>query len=159
LVEETPRYVRMDGETTQGQVIALQRAAAGQVGGIRRSRYDGGSLPVDEHDVITAEITTRDIDRAHFHHFLLKELTEAPASLRKPVRGKIVTAEDGRLEVRVGEDTVPPAVARALAEGSVERVLVIGQGTAAVAGQAVAAAIAALLPAVAVTALPATELS
>ncbi len=159
LVEETPRYVRMDGETTQGQVVALQRSAAGRVGGIRRSRYDGGSLPVDEQDVITAEITTRDIDRAHFHHFLLKELTEAPASLRKTLRGKIAVAADGRLEVRVGEDTVPPAVARALAEGSIERVLVIGQGTAAVAGQAVAAAIGALVPAVAVTALPATELS
>ncbi len=159
LVEETPRYVRMDGETTQGQVVALQRAAAGQVAGIRRSRYDGGTLPVGDQDVITAEITTRDIDRAHFHHYLLKELTEAPASLRKTLRGKIAAGEDGRLEVRVGDDTVPPALARALAEGSVERVLVIGQGTAAVAGQAVAAAIGALLPSVAVTALPATELS
>ncbi len=134
LVEETARYVRMDGEATQGQVVALQRAGAGTVGGMRRSRYDGGPLPVDERDVITAEITTRDIDRADFHHFLLKELTEAPGSLRKTLRGKIVAGEDGRLVVRVGEDTVPPALARALAEGSVERVLVIGQGTAAVAG-------------------------
>lgn len=159
LVEETPRYVRMDGETTQGQVVALQREAAGGTGGIRRSRYAGGTLPVGEDDVITAEITTRDIDRADFHHYLLKELTEAPASLRKTLRGKIVAGPDGRLEVRVGEDTVPPALARALAEASVERVLVIGQGTAAVAGQAVAAAISTLLPGVAVTALPATELS
>ncbi len=114
---------------------------------MRRSRYDGGPLPVDEQDVITAEITTRDIDRADFHHFLLKELTEAPASLRKTLRGRIAAGADGRLGVRVGEDTVPPALARALAEGSVERVLVIGQGTAAVAGQAVAAAIAGFLPA------------
>ena len=94
--------------------------------------------------MITAEITTRDIDRADFHHFLLKELTEAPASFRKTLRGQIAAGADGRLAVRVGEDTVPSALARALAEGSVERVLVIGQGTAAVAGQAVAAAIAAL---------------
>jgi glutamine---fructose-6-phosphate transaminase (isomerizing) len=159
LVEETARYVRMDGEATQGQVVALQRAGAGTVGGMRRTRYDGGPLTVDEHDVITAEITTRDIDRADFHHFLLKELTEAPGSLRKTLRGKIVAGEDGRLVVRVGEDTVPPELARALADGSVERVLVIGQGTAAVAGQAVAAAIAELLPAVSVVALPATELS
>ena len=116
LVEETARYVRMDGEATQGQVVALQRAGAGGLGGMRRSRYDGGPLPVDERDVITAEITTRDIDRADFHHFLLKELTEAPASLRKTLRGKIAVGEDGRLAVRVGEDVVPPALARALAE-------------------------------------------
>jgi glucosamine--fructose-6-phosphate aminotransferase (isomerizing) len=159
LIEETPCYIRMDGESTQGQVVALQRTAAGSVRGMRRSRYDRGPLPVVDQDVITAEITTRDIDRADFHHYLLKELTEAPASLRKTLRGKIAARPDGRLGVVVGEDTVPAALARALAEGSVERVLVIGQGTAAVAGQAVAAAIAALLPAVAVTALPATELS
>ncbi len=159
LVEETPRYVRMDGEATQGQVVALHRSGAGQVRALRRSRYDGGLLPVNEQDVITAEITTRDIDRADFHHYLLKELTEAPASLRKTLRGRIVAGENGRLEVRVGEDAIPAALARALAEGSVERVIVIGQGTAAVAGQAVAAAISALLPGVSVTALPATELS
>ena len=159
LVEETARYVRMDGEATQGQVVGLHREGAGGLLGMRRSRYDGGPLPVDERDVITAEITTRDIDRADFHHFLLKELTEAPASLRKTLRGKIAVGEDGRLTVRVGEDVVPPALARALATGSVERVLVIGQGTAAVAGQAVAAAISRLLPSVSVAALPATELS
>ena len=62
--------------------------------------------------------------------------------------------------MRVGEDTVPPALARALADGSVERVLVIGQGTAAVAGQAVAAAIARRPARASVGhALPATELS
>ncbi len=33
LVEETARYVRMDGEATQGQVVALRRAGAGTSGG------------------------------------------------------------------------------------------------------------------------------
>ena len=96
LVEETARYVRMDGEATQGQVVASQRAGAGTVGGDAAVPLRRGSPPGRRaSDVITAEITTRDIDRADFHHFLLKELTEAPASLRKTLRGKIVAGEDG----------------------------------------------------------------
>jgi glucosamine--fructose-6-phosphate aminotransferase (isomerizing) len=159
LVEETPHYLRMDGESTQGQVVVLSRDSAGSLAGIRRVRYDGGRLPLEEHEARTAEITTRDIDRADFHHFLLKELTEAPASFRKTLRGRMAAGPDGRLEVRVGEDTIPPALAGALRTGSLERVLVIGQGTAAVAGQAVAAAISRFAPQLSVTALPATELS
>jgi glucosamine--fructose-6-phosphate aminotransferase (isomerizing) len=159
LVEETPRYVRMDGEATQGQVVTLRRGGAGGLAGIQRVRYDGGVLPLEPRDVVVAEITTRDIDRSHFHHFLLKELTEAPASFRKTLRGRITAGEDGRLTVRVGEDTIPPDLAAALASGRVARVVVIGQGTAAVAGQAVAAAFARLLPQLVVAAMPATELS
>jgi glucosamine--fructose-6-phosphate aminotransferase (isomerizing) len=159
LVEETDRYVRMDGEHTQGQVITLRRAGAGTLAAVDRSRYDGGDLPVDQSEVGTAEITTRDIDRAGYPHFLLKELTEAPTSFRKTLRGRIATGPDGRLVVRVGSATIPPALAQALGQGSLRRVLVIGQGTAAVAGQAVAAAISTCLPGCSVAALPATELS
>jgi glucosamine--fructose-6-phosphate aminotransferase (isomerizing) len=159
LVEETPRYVRMDGEATRGQIVSLSRDGAGSLTAMRRVRYAGGALPLEERDVRVAEITTRDIDRAHFHHFLLKELTEAPSSFRKTLRGRIAAAPDGRLAVRVGEETIPPALRVALADGAITRVLVIGQGTAAVAGQAVAAAISRFLPTVSVSAMPATELS
>src|SRR6185437_163808 len=76
LVEETSHYVRMDGESTQGQVVSLRRGGAGSLAGMRRTRYDGGPLPVEAREVVTAEITTRDIDRANFRHFFLKELTE-----------------------------------------------------------------------------------
>jgi glucosamine--fructose-6-phosphate aminotransferase (isomerizing) len=159
LVEETPCYVRMDGEATQGQVVTIRRQGAGTLGGMTRLRYDGGSLPLSEREVVSAEITTRDIDRADFHHFLLKELTQAPASFRKTLRGRIATGDDGRLVVRVGPDTIPPALEAALAGGTLRRVVVVGQGTAAVAGQAVAAAIGRCLPGLSVVAAPATELS
>lgn len=159
LVEETDRYVRMDGESTQGQVVTLSRGGAGTLAGITRARYSGAELPVAPADVVTAEITTRDVDRRGFEHFLLKELTEAPVSFRKTLRGRIVAGEDGHLTVRVGEDTIPPGLAEAVETGALKRVVVIGQGTAAVAGQAVAAAIGLCLPAVTVSAMPATELS
>ncbi|MCU1486044.1 MAG: glucosamine 6-phosphate synthetase, contains amidotransferase and phosphosugar isomerase domain [Actinomycetia bacterium] len=166
VVEETSRYVRMDGETPSGvdgqpgQVLVLDREGAGEVGGIRRLAYDGTELPLGEDEVATASITTRDIDRGEFPHFLLKEITEAPQSLRKTLRGKLVE-RDGLTQVAVGEETLPADVAARLADGSITRVLVIGQGTAAVAGQAVAAAIERALSTtpIVVRALPATELS
>ncbi|HWW54131.1 MAG TPA: SIS domain-containing protein, partial [Acidimicrobiales bacterium] len=158
LVEETSTYLRMDGESTGGQVIALSRENAGTLAGIRRRLYDGTEIPVAESELSHAEITTRDIDRAGFPHFLLKEMTEAPVSVRKTLRGKIVEDSSG-LHVAIGDETLPTAVRARLADGTIRRVLVIGQGTAAVAGQSVAAAIGVCAGALAVTALPATELS
>jgi glutamine---fructose-6-phosphate transaminase (isomerizing) len=159
LVEETDQYVRMEGEATQGQVVRLDRDLAGTLGGVTRSRYDGGDLPLEQRDVLTAEINTRDVDRRNFQHFLLKELNEAPRSFRKTLRGRVVPDEHGRLTVRVGDATMPPALERALAGGAIRRVVVIGQGTAAVAGQGVAAAIAHCLPELSVSPVLATELS
>ncbi|MCU1460740.1 MAG: glucosamine 6-phosphate synthetase, contains amidotransferase and phosphosugar isomerase domain [Acidimicrobiales bacterium] len=161
LVEETSRYLRMDGETTGGQVVVLDGAAAGTIAGISRLAYDGTALPVADEEIVAAEITTRDIDRAGFSHFLLKEITEAPQSFRKTLRGKVVDAAGG-LTVVLGDETLPPAVRERLRTGRITRVVAIGQGTAAVAGQSLASAVAHFLPptsGVSVAALPATELS
>ncbi len=159
LVEETDRYLRVGAGATGGQVVALHREAAGTVGGIERVGYDGSRSPVTADQITTAEITTRDIDRRGFAHYLLKELNEAPSSFRKTLRSRIVTAGDGLLQAYVGQDALPAALVEAVATGTVQRAVVIGQGTAAVAGQAVAAAVSRLLPALAVTAVAASELS
>ena len=63
--------------------------------GITRQAYDGTDLPVTDADLQTAQVTTRDIDRGAYPHFLLKEITEAPTSFRKTLRGKLVE-RDGR---------------------------------------------------------------
>jgi glutamine---fructose-6-phosphate transaminase (isomerizing) len=169
VIEMTPRYLRMDGETpanpdnptaSRGQIVVLDGAQAGTIEGIERLSYDGTPLPVGEADLAEAQITTRDIDRGSFPHFLLKEITESPDSFRKTLRGKIVE-RDGRLVVRLPDDALPAEVRASLRDGGIRRVLVIGQGTAAVAGQAMAAALAQFCPdmAMRVEALPATELS
>nr|MDQ2725761.1 SIS domain-containing protein [Actinomycetota bacterium] len=159
LVEETCRYVRMDGETTGGQYAVLDRAGAGTLEGIALARYDRAPIRLGEGDVRVAEVTTRDIDRGGFPHFLLKEIFEAPRSFRKTLRGRIVEADDGTLIARLGADTLPPALLDAWSSGRITEVMIIGQGTAAVAGQATAAAFSRCVPTVAVRALPATELS
>ena len=146
VVEETKRYVRIDGETpsspdhptNRGQIFVLDAATAGELSGVRRLAYDGTELALSERDVVTAEVTTRDIDRGDAPHFLLKEIGEAPASFRKTLRGKIVE-RDGLLQVALTSATLPDDLVARLADGSIRRVLVIGQGTAAVAGQSAAA--------------------
>ena len=153
VVEECDRYLRLDGETaadpadptgSRGQVVALSSAGAGTLEGIRRISYSGVDLPVTEDDLAAASVTTRDIDRGDNPHFLLKEISESPASFRKTLRGKIVAGEDGLLEARLGPESLPTATRTGLAGGSISRVVVMGQGTAAIAGQALASTLATL---------------
>ena len=167
LVEETPHYVRMDGETpvsadrpqSRGQVFVLDAARAGEIGGVRRLAYDGTELPFTDADLAVAEVTTRDIDRGEFPHYLLKEITESPESLRKTIRGKIAE-HDGRLRAAVGERALPEVVRARLAGGRIRRIRVVGQGTAAVAGRSMAAVLDELIGGeIDVDAITATELS
>ncbi len=158
VVEETAHYVRMDGEQG-GEIIVLDGDRAGQLDGIERLAYDGSAHPVGDADVVTAEVTTRDINRGDAPHFLLKEITEAPLSFAKTLRGKIVE-RDGRLRAAVGERALPLDVAERLAAGTITRIRVIGQGTAAVAGQSTAAILDELTDSTLdVDAITATELS
>ena len=158
VVEETSKYVRMDGEQG-GEIVVLDGADAGELDGIMRLAYDGSALPVTPDDVVTAEVTTRDINRGDAPHFLLKEISEAPLSFAKTLRGKIVES-DGLLHADVGQRALPADVAARLAAGTITRVRVIGQGTAAVAGQSTAAILDELTDArLDVDAITATELS
>ncbi len=154
LIEETARYVRMDGETpaneqnptaSRGQILSLDGGQAGTLGGIQRLGYDGTVLPVTGDDVVVAQITTRDIDRGNYRHYLLKEISESPSSFRKTLRGKLVE-RDGRLRLALGDEAIPADVREDLAAGRIERVIAIGQGTAHVAGQSFVAALESMSP-------------
>ena len=166
IVELTDRYLRMDGEvptdpdnptSTRGQLVELDADRAGSLDGVDRRSYDGRSLPLDDADLARAEITTRDIDRGNHPHYLIKEIGESPDSVRATLRGRLV---DGSA-VRLGPETFGEGLQADLAAGRIARVVVVGQGTAAVAGRAVAAAVEAELSTtgVSVEAHPATELS
>jgi glutamine---fructose-6-phosphate transaminase (isomerizing) len=169
VVELTDAYLRMDGETpanpdnpsaSRGQIVVLDGTRAGTLEGIARLAYDGTPLPVSQEDLQRAQVTTRDIDRGDHPHYLLKEISEAPVSFRKTLRGKLVEREAG-LAVALGPDVLSPEVRAGLRDGRIRRVLVIGQGTAHVAGQSLASALSAAAPdgCLHVEALPATELS
>src|SRR6266508_3147405 len=146
LVAETDTYIRMDGEATaveadgtagvKGQIVVLDQDGAGTLEGIR------------------------DIDRGAALHYLLKEISEAPSSFYKTLRGRI-RERDGRRVTNLGPEVLPPDLRERLGRGEIRRVFVIGQGTAAIAGRGVAAAMADALAGaeLRITAMPATELS
>ena len=164
VVEETATYLRIDGETpsasgSRGQVFVLDGSLAGQLAGVTRLAYDGSPLPLDASHVATAQVTTRDIDRGDAPHFLLKEIREAPESFRKTLRGKIAGPDD-QLRVVVSERVLPADIAARLADRSITKVRVIGQGTAAVAGRSMAAMLDSLCDGVLdIDPITATELS
>ncbi len=169
LVEQAGRYLRMDGETPsdqenptagRGQVVALDRDHAGDLTSIRRLSYDKTPLPVTSADVVDAEITTRDVDRRGFRHFLLKEISESPESFHKTLRGRIVVSGDDRdLAVKLGPETLPDHLMQKLATGRITDIVVIGQGTAAVAAHGLAHFLRQELPGRPISSVPATELS
>ena len=130
-----------DPAASRGQVVELDGTRRRHRStGIRRFAYDGTELPVTRDELVTPEVTTRDIDRGESPHFLLKEIGEAPGSFRKTLRGKIAE-DDGLLFAELDDSTLPVALRRDLRDGTITRIQVIGQGTAAVAGASLARAL------------------
>ena len=165
VVEETQHFVRLDGETasdpanpsSRGQIVMLESDAAGSADGLVIIGYDGSK--VDPGAPSVAEVTTRDIDRGDYPHFLLKEIEEAPRSFRKTLRGRVID-DSGTMRPDLDQATFPDSVRSRLADGSIRRIRVIGQGTAAVAGTSIVPVLHELLPHdVNVAAMTATELS
>ncbi len=148
LVEETPDFIKMDGEKehipgnerSRGQIFILHSNKGPGLAGIEALYYDGYPLDLSQKDVQSAEITTRDIDRGEFPHFLLKEILDAPQSIRKTMRGKYLI-ENEAVTFNLDEDVVPQRIREALASGKIRSIYVVGQGTAAIAGSAIAEAL------------------
>jgi len=150
LVEVMPRFIKLNGEAfhhnASGQIFVLDQNAGSGIAGITACFYDGSPVQLTENDLQTAEITTRDIDRSDFPHYFLKEISESALSIKRTLRGKYRIAASGQSSPEVifnlGADIIPDAVHYGLQDGSIKNVIVIGHGTAAVAGQAVADAFA-----------------
>jgi glutamine---fructose-6-phosphate transaminase (isomerizing) len=149
LVEVMPRFVKMNGESESGsaagQIFILDQNSGGGLTGLSACFYDGTTFELTASRLQTAEITTRDIDRSDHPHYFLKEISESALSIKRTLRGKyrITGTNQSAPQVvfNLGEDMVPDAVRRGLAGGTIKNIVVIGHGTAAVAGQAVADAL------------------
>ena len=148
LVEETPFFLKMNGENenkdtqADGQIFILDQDSEGGLSGIKALYYDETPLQVTESSIQKAEITTRDIDRGNYPHYFLKEITESAISVRKTLRGKYRISEksNGRKEVvfNLGKDILPEKLKESLARDEIRHIIIIGQGTAAIAGAAIA---------------------
>ncbi|MBT9582470.1 SIS domain-containing protein [bacterium] len=169
VVEQTQRFFRMDGTTERvpgkpesaGQVLILEANGQGALEAIEAWSFDGERIETNGLKTQSAEITTRDINRGTFTHYLLKEINEAPESIRKTLRGKFhLDANTRQARMNLDEKVLPLEALERLRQGKVRRLLFIGQGTAAVAGQAVSAIAHRILGSkLNVQAMKATELS
>ncbi len=150
VVEITPNYLRMDGEipadphnavTSRGQIVEIDGEQAGSSEGLTRCSFDGRLLPIKKQETKRAEITTRDIDRGDYPHYLLKEISESSDSVRSTLRGYLIKGSNSDLDVKLGSSVLSKELLKKVSSGKISRITVIGQGTAAIAAQAVAAAI------------------
>jgi len=149
LVEETPFFIKMDGEkeppsgNTQGkgQIFILDQNSPGGAEGITAFFYDKTNILLGAEAIMRAEITTRDIDRGLHSHYFLKEIGESVLSVRKTLLGKYLIKKDKDGETAIfslGEDVIPEDIREGMRHGKFKRIYVIGHGTAAVAGKAIA---------------------
>lgn len=149
LVEQTPRFVKLEGErvpdsgdrSLQGEVAVLSTPRAGAGPELRVAALDGDFTRVESDTIQLAEITSRDIDRAGYSHYFFKEIHEAPVSIRKTLLGRIGLPAPGAKEepeLLLEASVLSEPVAAALESGKLRRIYVIGQGTARVAAAGVA---------------------
>ena len=139
VVEFTPRYIKAEGEAKEGgEVFRLRRTDETVATVLIEAGPDGlREFELPESRVRTAEITTRDINRGDKPHFFLKEIGESVESTRKTMRGKFEVS-DGKARMLTSADVVAPELLEALQSEKVRQIIVIGQGTAAVAAEGVA---------------------
>jgi len=172
LVEETADYLKLDGGASHsdadgnpvyGQIFIVDQSSAGGLDGVRAMRYDGTPVDLTADDIRRTPLTSRDIDRQHFNHYFLKEISESPVSVRKTLenRWKIIENGGSRYVLTLDASMVPTGLVSALKADAIRRILFIGQGTAGVAAQACADIMRFYLknPAIQVEALKSSELS
>jgi glucosamine--fructose-6-phosphate aminotransferase (isomerizing) len=161
VVEFTPRYVKAEGEFADGGEAFRLTTDRGRVT-IELLDERNGPHEIPESRIRTAEITTRDINRGDKPHFFLKEINESVASVTKTLRGKFLV-EDNEVTFLTGSEVLSPELVHSLASGKIRHIFVVGQGTAAIAGESVAHLLRVSLRGVAkplqIQAMKATELS
>ncbi|OEU84369.1 MAG: glutamine--fructose-6-phosphate aminotransferase [Desulfobacterales bacterium S5133MH4] len=143
-VEETSRYLKMDGEKTieglsgrtQGQIFVLDADSKGGLKGIKAMYYDGTPIEFCENDIKETEITSRDIDRKQYPHYFLKEISESPRSVEQTIEGRVAIEEKGGKrypQILLDTSVIPARLESALRQNRIRKIFFIGQGTAGVA--------------------------
>ncbi len=135
IVEETQTYIKLNGES-RGQIVILDQHSPGGVEGIRSYYYDCQAIALGEADLLTSQITSRDIDRQDFPHYFLKEISESPLSVEKTLENKFkLKPQSSLFETRLGETVIPQTLESDLKTGRIKKIYFIGQGTAGIAAQ------------------------
>ena len=135
IVEETQDYIKLNGEN-KGQIVILDPNSSGGVSGIQSLYYDNTPISIEDDQVLTSQITSRDIDRQNFPHYFLKEISESPDSVEKTLEDKInFSPESNRFATTLDETVIPKSLEDSFKNNRIKKVYFIGQGTAGIAAQ------------------------
>lgn len=135
VVEETPDYIKLNGED-KGQIVILDQDSPGGIQGVTSFYYDNTPITLGSEDVLASQITSRDIDRQEFPHYFLKEISESPVSVEKTLENKFKQdPSSGLLKTSLDRRIIPESIETGLASGDIRRIYFIGQGTAGIAAQ------------------------
>ena len=156
VVEETTQFLRMDGESRSRQLF-FSTAAAGPLDGVRRIAYDGGASADRPTSRPPRSPRATSIAATHLTTSSRRSARRRRASAR-PFAARS-SRVDGLRRASVGARALPPDIRARLADGSITKIKVIGQGTAAVAGRSMAAMLDTLPRALDIDPITATELS
>lgn len=161
VVELCHEYIKLEGsgesEDDLGEIVVLDNGVAPEI-----VSFSGRALEDLTPRRLHAKITTRDINKAEFEHYLLKEISEASRSVRKTLRGRLIaSSSDAAPSLKLDQTVLPVSIAETIESGKLRRVFVIGQGTASIAAGAIADFMASMLRKkdIPVLGLKATELS
>jgi len=149
LVEETSRYIKMEGEQSvnesggkkEGQIFILDQESSGELTGIKALYYNGEPIQLSEDIIKQTEITSRDIDRQDFPHYFFKEISESPESVEKTIQNRWrISQKNGKRHplIILDHKAMPPVLAEAFTQNKIRKILFIGQGTAGIAANACA---------------------
>ncbi|PIE63322.1 MAG: glutamine--fructose-6-phosphate aminotransferase [Desulfobacter postgatei] len=135
VVEQTRHYIKLNGED-KGQIVILDQESTGGIEGVRSYYYDKQPITLTPKDVLTSQITSRDIDRQGYSHYFLKEISESPVSVEKTLENKFKqNPGSGLFNVNLNRTIIPPDLEEDLRSGKIKKIYFIGQGTAGIAAQ------------------------
>ena len=145
-IEETPNYLKLDGERihpgengdVQGEIFVVDQNSSGGIKGIQAMTYDGSPLELNDADIKTTALTSRDIDRQKFPHYFLKEISESPMSVERTLHNRWKITGDEQYTTVLDKSVISDALIQALRDDQIRRIYFVGQGTAGIAAQACA---------------------
>ena len=141
LIQLTGNIVRLvsDGDTS-GELIEIDIPSAN----IEVVSLTGETREINADSYENVEVTTRDINLDGFSHFFLKEVNQASNSFQKTIEHRLENLEDATNAI-LNEEELPAEILTKIKSGQINKVVVVGQGTAAIAAQATAKLLGAFL--------------
>ena len=134
IVEETQDYIKLNGEK-RGQIVLLDQNSNGGVSGIKSFYYDNTPIIIEKNQILTSQITSRDIDRQNLPHYFLKEVSESPDSVEKTLENRFKLDPDNLFTTSLDEAAIPKSLENDLKASKIKKIYYIGQGTAGIAAQ------------------------